>query len=341
MSPLWHLFFARIREFFREPSALFWTYGFPILLALALGLAFRGGAVKPVSIAVIDGPFGAERAATLSSNPGLIVKVISPDQAGQLFLGGGVLLEVGGDEKLEYRFDPTHPDALGARRLVDELLQQAAGRIDPLETENHLVEARGSRYIDFLIPGLIGMNIVSSSMWGIGYNIVEARKRRVLKRLAATPMKRGDYLLSFILARMVFLLSEVIILLAFAVFFFDVQIQGSIFWLGAVIIAGSMAFAGLAMVVASRTNSTETVSGLMNLVMLPMWVLSGVFFASSHFPDWLQPLIKILPLTILLDAMRAIINEGAGTVAIIGPFALMAAGAVILLTLAVKFFKWV
>lgn len=279
MNPLAQLFLARIREFYREPSALFWTYGFPILMALALGLAFKDGSGKAIPVAVVDGPFAAERVAILSADPGLIVKTVASENAS--WLGGGMLLEIGGEEQLVYRFDPTHPDAMAAKRKVDDLLQRAAGRRDAVPTKDQLVQARGSRYIDFLIPGLIGMNIVSSSMWGIGYNIVEARKRRVLKLLSATPMRHGDYLLSFILARLVFLLSEVIILMLFAVFVFDVQIQGSLLWLSAVTIAGAMAFAGLAMFIASRTNNTETVSGLINLVMLPMWLLSGVFFAYS------------------------------------------------------------
>ncbi len=340
MSPLGHLILARLREFYREPAALFWTYGFPTLLALALGLAFRGGDGRATPIAVIEGPFASERAAVLAQDPGLSVRTVSPRDVDSLFLGGGIVLAVGADPALEYRFDDTHPESEAVRRRVDDHLQRAAGRIDPLPTRDRPVTAPGSRYIDFLIPGLIGMNIMSSSMWGIGYTIVEARKRRLLKRLAATPMRHGDFLLSFILARLIFLATEVAILLAFAVLVFDVVVQGSWLWIAALSVAGAMAFAGLAMLAASRTQSTETVSGLMNLIMLPMWVLSGVFFASSHFPDWMQPMIKPLPLTLLNDAMRAVINEGATSAQVALPFAVLSVGAALTRVVAVRVFRW-
>lgn len=340
MNPLGQLILARLREFFREPAALFWTYGFPTLLALALGLAFRGGDGRATPIVVVEGPRAAERAAILAADPALSVRTVRPDAVERLFLGGGVVLAVGGDDAPEYRFDPTHPEADATRRRVDDLLQRAAGRIDPLPGTDVPVQAPGSRYIDFLIPGLVGMNVMSSSMWGIGYTIVEARKRKLLKRLAATPMRHGDFLLSFILARLIFLATEVAILLAFAVLVFDVQVQGSWLWVAALSVAGAMAFAGLAMLAASRTQSTETVSGLMNLIMLPMWVLSGVFFASSHFPDWMQPAIKPLPLTLLNDAMRAVINEGAGTAEVALPFAALAVGAALTLAVAIRVFRW-
>lgn len=340
MNPLAHLILARLREFYREPSALFWTYGFPTLLALALGLAFRGGTGRATPVAVIEGPRAAARAAVLAEDPALAIRTVAPDTVDALFLGGRVLLAVGGGDPLEYRFDPTHPEAEAVRRRVDDRLQRSAGRIDPLPAIDRASSAPGSRYIDFLIPGLIGMNIMSSSMWGIGYTIVEARKRRLLKRLAATPMRRGDFLLSFILARLIFLATEVAILLAFAVLVFDVTIQGSWLWIAALSVAGAMAFAGLAMLAASRTQSTETVSGLMNLIMLPMWILSGVFFASSHFPDWMQPMIRPLPLTLLNDAMRAVINEGAGTAEVALPFAALAIGAAATLAVAVRIFRW-
>lgn len=340
MTPLAQLILVRLREFFREPAALFWTYGFPTLLALALGIAFQGGNERAVPVVVLDGPHQDERVRQLREDPELLVSPATSAEADQRFLGGRLVLAVGGGDPVEYRYDPTHPEAEATRRRVDDRLQRAAGRQDALPTLAQEVRAPGSRYIDFLIPGLVGMNIMSSSMWGIGYSMVEGRKRKLLKRLSATPMRRGDFVLSFIVARLIFLFTEVGVILAFAVLAFGVQVQGSLPAVVLLSVAGAMAFAGLGMLAASRTDSTETVSGLMNLIMLPMFVFSGVFFSAAHFPDWIQPFVKALPLTILNDALRATINEGAGLAQVALPLAALAGGAALTLWIAIRVFRW-
>jgi ABC-type multidrug transport system permease subunit len=340
-SPLWELVLARLREFFREPAAIFWTYGFPTVLALALGVAFSGGTdPKAIPIAVLDGPRQAARVEVLQQDPALGVVAVSEEEARRRFQGARIVLAVGGDDEARFLFDPTNPEADATRRRVDDLLQRAAGRKDAVVTRSDLVQAPGSRYIDFLIPGLIGMNVMSSSLWGIGYALVEARKRKLLKRLAATPMKRSHFVGSFLIARMVFLVTEVAAILAFAVPVFDVQFQGSILAAALLAIAGAMAFAGLGLVAASRTTSTETVSGLMNIIMLPMFVLSGVFFSASHFPDWMQMFIRPLPLTLLNDGLRAVINEGAGVGDVALPLLALTGGALLTLTVGLRWFRW-
>jgi ABC-2 type transport system permease protein len=340
-SPLWELVLARLREFFREPAAIFWTYGFPTVLALALGVAFSGGTdSRAVPIAVLEGPRQAERLAALRGDPGLHVEPMTADQARQQFQGARIVLAVGGADEVVYQYDPTHPEAEPTRRRIDDRLQRAAGRQDALAIRDDPVDAPGSRYIDFLVPGLIGMNIMSSSMWGIGYALVEARKRKLLKRLAATPMKRSHFVGSFLIARMVFLVTEVSTILVFALLVFDVRFQGSILAAALLSIAGAMAFAGLGLLASSRTTSTETVSGLMNLIMLPMFVLSGVFFSASHFPDWMQAFIRPLPLTLLNDGLRAVINEGAGLADIAVPLGALAVGGVATLALGLRWFRW-
>lgn len=341
MSPLWELVLARLREFFREPAAIFWTYGFPTVLALALGIAFSGGTDgKAVPVAVLEGPHQAARVQALKGDPGLNVLSLSEPEALRLFEGARIVLAVGGTDDARYLFDPTNPEADATRRRVDDLLQRAAGRSDALLTRVDPVDSPGSRYIDFLVPGLIGMNIMSSSMWGIGYALVEARKRKLLKRLAATPMRRSHFVGSFLIARMVFLVTEVAAILVFAVLVFDLKVQGSVLAAALLAVAGAMAFAGLGLLASSRTTSTETVSGLMNLIMLPMFVLSGVFFSASHFPDWMQPFIRPLPLTLLNDGLRAVINEGAGLGDIALPLFALAGGAVATLTAGLRWFRW-
>jgi hypothetical protein len=211
----------------------------------------------------------------------------------------------------EFAFDPTRPEGLLARSRVDDTLQRAWGRKDPLPTTNVEVNEPGGRYIDFLIPGLVGMSLMGGGLWGVGFAIVDMRIRKVLKRLLTTPMGKTDFLGAILISRLLFLIPEVLVLLLFARFAFGVVIQGSLLALGVIILLGAVCFAGIGLLVASRARTLETVSGLMNLVMLPMWILSGIFFSSERFPEVAQPFIQALPLTPLINALRSVSLEGA------------------------------
>jgi ABC-2 type transport system permease protein len=239
-----------------------------------------------------------------------------------------------------YRFDPSRPESQRARLAVDAALQRAAGRQDRFAARQQPIAVAGGRYIDWLVPGLLGMNIMGTGMWSIGFAVVWARSRKVLKRLAATPMRRRDYLLAQMLARLVFLAGEVGALLAFAVFAFSVPIRGSLLTVGIVALLGALAFAGLGLLVASRARTIEAVSGWMNFAMLPMWVVSGVFFSSSHFPAPVQPFIHALPLTALNDAFRAVMLDGASLAGIAGEVGILAAWSVGCFVLALQIFRW-
>jgi ABC-type multidrug transport system permease subunit len=230
--------------------------------------------------------------------------------------GRVALLVVPDDTSVRYRLDDTRPEAAAGRLQVDRALQHAAGQRPVIGTQDEVVRERGSRYIDFLVPGLLGMNLMGSGIWGSGFAIVDARKKKLLKRLAATPMSRADYLASFLLAQLVLLVLEVGSILVFGVLAFGVPVRGSLLNLAAVSVLGSLAFGGLGLLAAARPRTIEGASGLMNLIMLPMWVLSGVFFSASRFPDAIQPAIRALPLTALVDALRAIMLEGATLVAV-------------------------
>jgi ABC-type multidrug transport system permease subunit len=225
------------------------------------------------------------------------------------------LVELGGEQPV-YRYDPTLPEARLARSLTDAELQRAAGRADPLQPRDEEQSVPGTRYIDFLLPGLIGMNIMGSSVWSIGYSLVVARKRKLLRRFAVTPMQRSHFLLSYFLSRALFLVLEVAVLVAFGALAFGTHVQGSYWALSAVALVGAAAFAGLGLIVGARVDNTEVAQGWMNFIQLPMWVLSGAFFSNERFPDWLQPFIQVLPLTALVDAFRLVFNEGANLVGV-------------------------
>ncbi|MGH9944550.1 MAG: ABC transporter permease, partial [Pyrinomonadaceae bacterium] len=239
-----------------------------------------------------------------------------------------------------YRYDPTRPESRTARLEVDAAFARAAGQPHAVGAREEQLSASGARYIDFLVPGLIGLNLMGSGMWGLGFSIVTARGRKLLKRFAATPMRRSDYLLSFILSRLVFLCLEVAAVLVFAWLVFGVRIHGSIVGVGLVALLGGMTFSGIGLLVAARPSTIEGVSGLMNFVMLPMWLLSGTFFSSERFPAAIQPFVKALPLTAVNDALRALINDGAPLAAQWPQVLILIAWALISFVVALRIFRW-
>ncbi len=338
-SALRELTLTRLRLFVREPSAVFWTFGFPILLSIALGIAFRNRPPEAVHVAIERGP-AADAVALALQSPGVKADVVDAQTAGQELRTGKVSLVVAAREPRTYRYDETRPGGRLARLMVDDLLQRSEGRRDPTAVADDRVPQIGARYVDFLIPGLVGFNLMSSGMWGIGYVIVEMRTKKLVKRMLATPMRRGDFLLSFVAVRALFVFVEVPVLFAFARIAFGLRVSGSPVLLMAVALLGALAFAGLGLLCASRARNTETVGGLMNLVILPMSVGSGVFFSTANFPDGMQPLLKVLPLTALNDALRAVANDAAGLPEIRSQIALLAAWALLSFAGALRMFRW-
>jgi ABC-2 type transport system permease protein len=334
---------VRFKEFIREPEALFWTFAFPILLAIGLGIAFRNRPAEVVHVAVVGPSEAANRVATAArADSALAIEALSADSARVALRTGRVALLVlpQADGQMQYQFDETRPDARNARLLIDNAIQRGYGRGDPVRVSESHVRERGSRYIDFVIPGLLGMNIMGSSIWGLGYTIVDARRKKLLKRLIATPMSRAEFLVSYLVSRIALLVGEVVVLLGFAALFFDVPVRGSIVQLALIVLVSTFAFGGLGLLIASRARTIEGASGIMNLVMMPMWVLSGVFFSSANFPRAFQPLIQALPLTATNNALRASMLQGAGW-SVVGPeVALLAAWSIATLWLALKWFRW-
>ncbi len=295
----------------REPEAVFWTYGFPLLLAIGLGVAFRNRPVETVYVDVQQQAETARIVQCLKRSPDLIVAAHPADECrNRLRLGKSSLVVVPGDP-CTYIYDPSRPESALARQRVDDVLQRAAGRKDPVRTAESLMTEPGARYIDFLVPGLLGMNLMGSGLWGVGFVIVDMRVRKLLKRFVATPMKRTDFLWSMIGGRLVFMVPELAAILGAGWLFFRVPIRGSLLSILLIALLGAISFSGLGLLVATRAERIETVSGLMNLIMLPMWILSGIFFSPDRFPDMLQPLVQALPLTQLNYALRAVILEGA------------------------------
>jgi len=336
--PLVQLTLVRFYEFIREPEALFWVFAFPILLAAGLGIAFRNRPPEVLRIAAVT----PELTQSLRQEKLLEVQQLD-SAAGQEALRTGkvaLLAAPGANGTVEYRFDDTNPEGRAARLLADAAIQRAAGRIDPVATTDKFVRELGSRYIDFLIPGLLGMNLMGSAIWSLGFAMVDARRKKLLKRLVASPMPRAYYLLSFLLSRILLLVVEVGVLVGFGAALFHVPVRGSLLDLAALCLLASLSFSALGLLLASRARTIEAASGLMNLVMMPMWIASGVFFSSQKFPDIMQPFIKWLPLTAVIDALRANMLQGANLTQIAPQVGIISFWLVICFALALKIFRW-
>ena len=338
--PLVQLTLARAREFYREPEAVFWVFGFPVVLAFALGIAFRSRGPDPLHVGVLRGPGDSSVVAAIGGSPSLAARVLDSSAAQSALRAGHIALLVLPGEPLAYRYDTTRAESRLARLQVDDVMQRARGRLDPVAVRDERITTPGSRYIDFLIPGLLGMNLMGSGLWGVGFSVVNARSKKLLKRFMATPMRKSDYLLAFILSRLMFLVLEIAALVGFGWVMFRVGVRGSFLALGAITVLGALSFAGLGLLVASRARTIEAVSGLMNLVMLPMWILSGTFFSYARFPEAMLPFVRALPLTALNDSLRAVMIEGASLFSLAWPLTIVTLWGAISFVIALQIFRW-
>jgi len=364
-----HLLWARILELKREPEVVFWVFVFPLLLAAGLGIAFRDKPADITWVAVIEGPgaqktltmlqssaeqsssqrsspetSGPEKSSSKSSSAHSAIRATVLDREAALkgfhFGKYDLAIESNSDGSYTYYYDPARPESVLSRAEIDAALQSAAGRKDAVATSSQSSSEPGSRYIDFLIPGLLGMNLMNSAMWGVGFAVVDMRQRKLLKRFVASPMRRSDFLLALGSSRLVLMIVEVTLLLGFGVLAFHMKVEGSLLAILLLAGLGAVSFGGVGLLTASRAQKVESASGLINLVMMPMWIFSGVFFSSERFPQVVQPLIKALPLTALNDALRAIILQGASLSSQWMQLAVLAVWGVASFFLALKLFRW-
>jgi ABC-type multidrug transport system permease subunit len=338
------LILARVREFTREPAAIFWVYVFPLVLVVALGAAFRNKPAGDFQVVVHAGRGAEPVAARLNSDPRFEAVICDPSAAHVRLRTGraDLAIQVNPDQQsaYAYHFDPAKADSMLARNAADDVLQRAAGRADVLEVSDHALNEPGSRYIDFLVPGLLGMGLLGGGMWGVGFAVVDMRIRKLLKRYLATPMKRSHFLAAVTASRLLFTLPEVLLVLVFSRLFFGVVNHGSYLTLGLLIFLGALQFSGIGLLVASRAQTIETVSGLMNAVMIPMWIGSGIFFSNERFPELVQPFLDLLPLTPLITAMRGVMLEGATLVGLWPQLLLIIAWGATTFLMALRWFRW-
>jgi ABC-2 type transport system permease protein len=336
-SSLYQLTMVRFRLFLREPEAIFWIFVFPILLAVGLGIAFRN---RPADVFQVCATT-PQLTQALAADKGLKAATMNDADGTRALATGSILLLVTKTpDGVSYKYDETNPDARTARMVADRAIQTAAGRPEAVHVENQLVHETGARYIDFVVPGLLGMNLMGSAIWGMGFSIVESRQKKLLKRLVASPMPRWQYLLSYLLSRLSMLVIEVVGFLGFARWVFGVPFRGSMWQLGLLCVLTSLAFSALGLLVASRATTMEAASGLMNLVMLPMWILSGVFFSATRFPSVIQPVVRALPLTAAIEALRGNMLQGTNLGQLTPQIGILIAWLVVPFVISLRIFRW-
>lgn len=342
--PVVALTLARLREFTRQPEALFWVYFFPVLMVVVLGVAFRSKPPERIAIDVLDNGNGELVLEQLKASPNFMVNLKEESEARKRLRSGKSMLLVLANDKesnrVDYQFDEARPGSILARNAADQVLQVAAGRSDPIVTSDLKFDEPGGRYVDFLVPGLLGMGLMGGGLWGVGFAIVDMRIRKLLKRFMATPMKRAHFLIAMMASRLVFMWPQILILLVFSYFIFGVRVYGNWLSIGLVIILGAIEFAGIGLLVASRARTLESVSGLMNLVMLPMWTLCGIFFSYQNFPEIFHPFIKWLPLTPVIDSLRALMNEGQSITTLWPELGVMTVWCIVPFAIALMIFRW-
>jgi len=371
LNQLWQLTLAHFHEIIREPGVLFWGIIFPILMSLGLGLAFtkKGDVIRKVAVVSTSGISDGDSSQiknflnykceynqagdnddfkwkyeikdeTLGNSVFLIYE-LNWDKAMVLLKRGTINLVLMEDEgQTQYHFDPMNSDAeltyLKLSTIIGSGEVLPAGKSDEIRP----LTVKGTRYIDFLVPGLITMGVMMSTMWGLSYGIIEKRSKKLLRRFVATPMKKSHFLIALITVRIIMNCIEALVLLLFALIVFKMTIQGSISAIAVLFLAGNVAFAGIAVLFSSHTSNTEVGNGIINVVVMPMMVLSGIFFSYHNFPEWSLPVIQKLPLTILTDGIRSVFNEGAGFPEVAIPIMVLTATGVVLFAAGLKIFKW-
>lgn len=333
-----------MRDFWRTPEAVFWSYAFPLGMALVLGFAFREQPRAPVAVAVVQAGEGAAESSVvgaLRADARFEVASMDADAAQRALTLGRATVVVhvlATGPRLE--LDPTRPDAELAELLVRHRLQEAAGRKDPLTVGVDSVVRPGARYIDFLVPGLVGLNLLGMGMFGVGFNLVQMRVRKTLRRLAVTPMGRTEFFLGFMLTRLLLSLPASIIVVLFGQVVFGVPVNGS--WLALILlmVVGGLAFSGIGLLLGSRAKTIEGASGIMNVVQMPMWLIGGVFFSNQRFPGVLQTLVDAVPMSLATDGMRGVMLEGKGCAEALVPILALLSVGVVCLAIAVRIFRW-
>ncbi len=340
LPSLWEMTKGRWREFRREPSAFFFVIAMPLLWMLILGHALQPSGEQTYKVGFMEhgetNPQEAELKKLLQSNAHVVVLSSAADlKKGNIplyvELMNGVLL---------YHENTNHRDAVQTQRWLNDLIQTHLGRKDPMPHQIIRSDVGETRYVDFLIPGLLALSIFTTSLFGTGMTIVANRRENLLKRYAATPMNSFEYILSHIFGRFFIYLVEFSTIAIGGYLFFGFNVVGS--WLDYAVIGflGTATFTSLSTLFSSRTKNTAMYNGLVNLITLTMMFPAGVWFSRSNMPTWMQTFSEYLPLTALVEALRGVALEGLKLSHLSWPISILLLYTVGCALMARKLFRW-
>jgi len=362
-TQLFQLTYSFFLETIREPEVLFWGILFPVLISIGLGLAFSQKSETKFRIMLVeenrtelDSLLNIYAVSNLKNEKEVFTWKIEDKISGNtefnftrsdwksaiisLKRGEAELIITDSAGIINYNFDPLNSQAQLAFMRLSALIKSPVSSMNTDQNQVNPLTLKGVRYIDFLIPGILSLGVMSSILWGISYTIIERRSQKLLRRMVATPMRKSNFLVGMMLVRILMNIVEALILLVFAWLLFGIHIQGNIGALVILFLAGNIAFTGLAVLISTRTSKTEVGTGWINAVQMPMMILSGIFFSYHNFPEWSVKVIKFLPLTALADGIRSIFNEGAGWMEIITPSLALSGFGIVCFILGLRLFKW-
>ncbi len=329
---------ARNREFYRDKASLGWNFIFPFFIIFALGYAFDGENRSMFKAGRIS---KTSQTSTITKNFFetqyiQFVTLSDRDQAIEKLRHHKIDILL--DEQtfpVSYWVNTTSPKGYILERL---LTNDNASRISSFQRQT--ISEAEIRYVDFLIPGVLGMNMMFSALFGVGYNVVRYRKDGVLRRLSVTPLKAFEFLAAQIFSRMIILLATAVILYVGCDLVFDFRMQGSYVDLIIIFFLGSFSLVSMSLIVASRTSSEEFASGVLNLLSWPMMFLSGVWFSLEGVNPLVQKISLIFPLTHLISGARMIMNDGASLSLLMPEIITMSLMSTIFLIVGSLFFRW-
>lgn len=333
---IYAIFHARNLEFLRDRGTLAWNLILPVMLVF--GLSFIFSADRPVyTIGVLQSApeIDADMHPFLETRFVDFV-VVDDEETGFSRIARHQL-----DLLVQFEGSPRYwinPDSRKGYFAELALLESDRGRAYTLEKSQ--IEGEAIRYVDWVLPGILGMNMMFSSLFGVGYVVVRYRKNGFLKRLRATPLRSIEFVIAQVISRLVLIVAITSTLYIGTKFFLDTRMDGNYFTLLTVLLIGAISLIALGLMISARVTSEELAGGFLNLATWPMMLLSGVWFSLESASAWVQHLSKIFPLTHVLDAARAVMIDGAGFVQIAPQLTTLTLMSVAFLALGALVFRW-
>jgi ABC-type multidrug transport system permease subunit len=332
---------ARNREFYRDSAGLGWNLVMPILMVLAFAFIFRGEPEDVLKIGLLtpDGTLASARSPLLAVRHVTFVPVADPATA---------MVKVERhqlDLLVDLRGEPAYWVNLGSARghIAERVLlgtyAEGEAREGPAP-RRETVAGEALSYADWVLPGVLAMNVMFSSLWGVGWVIVRYRKNGVLRRLQATPLSPFEFLTAQVLSRLLVVLGASLLVYLGATLVLDFPMRGSYAALAAVFTAGALCLISVGLVVAARLRTEELADGILNLISWPMLLLSGVWFSMEGTSPAARALSEAMPLTHLVAAARRVMIDGAGVAEVLPEIALLLGLALVLLATAARLFRW-